>query len=338
MSKPEGRSDMMSTTRRAALAAPLAALLSPRPARAQSWRPGGQMRILVNAAPGGTTDIMARILAAHLQQRWGAAVVVENKGGGGGTIATAEIARAAPDMLNLLSTNIGPSSIAYSLFRNLPYRPESFQPVSNMIRGPNVLVVHPSVPANSVPELVALLRREPGKLTYGTAGVGQSPHLSAAWFSQLTNTQAVPSHYRGSAPAMLDLLAGNIQFMFDNLSTAIPHIRGGRVRALAVTSAERNPALPDLPALRETMPELAEYEVNTWFGIMAPAGVPADALRTVNLEIKALLEMPATIARFAEMGGVPAYGTPEQFAAFIQAEITKWAAVVRREGVQLDLT
>ncbi|HWT09515.1 MAG TPA: tripartite tricarboxylate transporter substrate binding protein [Roseomonas sp.] len=329
---------MNTTSRRAVLAAPLVVLAVPRLARAQSWRPGGQMRILVNAAPGGTTDIMGRMLAAHLQQRWGSAVVVENKGGGGGTIATAEIARAAPDMLNLLSTNIGPSSIAYSLFRNLPYRPESFQPVSNMLRGPNVLVVHPSVQANTVAELVALLRREPGKLTYGTAGVGQSPHLSAAWFSQLTNTQAVPSHYRGSAPAMLDLLAGNIQFMFDNLSTAIPHIRGGRVRALAVTSAERNPALPDLPAMRETLPELAEYEVNTWFGIMAPAGVPADALRTVNLEIKALLEMPSTIERFAQMGGVPAYGTPEQFAAFIQAEIAKWGAVVRREGVQLDVT
>ena len=329
---------MNTTSRRAVLAAPLVVLAAPRLARAQSWRPGGQMRILVNAAPGGTTDIMGRMLAAHLLQRWGSAVVVENKGGGGGTIATAEIARATPDMLNLLSTNIGPSSIAYSLFRNLPYRPESFQPVSNMLRGPNVLVVHPSVQANTVAELVALLRREPGKLTYGTAGVGQSPHLSAAWFSQLTNTQAVPSHYRGSAPAMLDLLAGNIQFMFDNLSTAIPHIRGGRVRALAVTSAERNPALPDLPAMRETLPELAEYEVNTWFGIMAPAGVPADALRTVNLEIKALLEMPSTVERFAQMGGVPAYGTPEQFAAFIQAEIAKWGAVVRREGVQLDVT
>ncbi|WP_207540197.1 Bug family tripartite tricarboxylate transporter substrate binding protein [Sabulicella rubraurantiaca] len=326
---------MTTIPRRAALAAPLA-LAALRLARAQAWRPSGQMRILVNAAPGGTTDIMGRMLAAHLQQRWGTPVVVENKGGGGGTIASAEIARAAPDMLNLLSTNIGPSSIAYSLFRNLPYRPESFQPVSNMIRGPNVLVVHPSVRANTVAELIALLREQPGKLTYGTAGVGQSPHLSAAWFHQLTNTQAVPSHYRGSAPAMLDLLAGNTQFMFDNLSTAIPHIRGGRVRALAVTSAERNQALPDLPAMRETMPELAEYEVNTWFGIMAPAGVPADALRTVNLEIKALLEMPATVARFAEMGGVTAYGTPEEFDAFIQAEIAKWGAVVRREGVQLD--
>jgi tripartite-type tricarboxylate transporter receptor subunit TctC len=137
---------------------------------------------------------------------------------------------------------------------------------------------------------------------------------------------------------MLDLRAGNIQFMFDNLSTAMPYIRGGRVRALAVTSAERNPALPDLPAMRETMPELAGHEMNTWFGMMAPAGVPADALQTVNLEIKALLKMPSTIARFAEMGGVPAYGTPERFDAFIQAEITKLVAVVRREGVQLDVT
>lgn len=323
-------------SRRVILAAPIT-LLPLHHANAQSWRPGTQMRILVNAAPGGTTDIMGRLLSAHLQQRWGTPVVVENKGGGGGTIATAEIARAAPDMLNLLSTNIGPSSIAYSLFRNLPYRPESFQPVSNMFRGPNVLVVHPSLQASTVPELVALLRREPGRLTYGTAGVGQSPHLAAAWFQQLTGTRAAPSHYRGSAPAMLDLLGGNIQFMFDNLSTALPHIRSGRVRALAVTSAERNRALPDLPAMRETLPELAEYEVNTWFGIMAPAGVPADALQTVNLEIKALLELPATIARFAEMGGVPAYGTPEQFAAFIQSEITKWGAVLRREGVQLDL-
>lgn len=327
---------MNTVARRAILAAP-AALLPLHRAQAQAWRPASQMRVLVNAAPGGTTDIMARMLSAHLQQRWGTPVVVENKGGGGGTIATAEIARAAPNMLNLLSTNIGPSSIAYSLFRNLPYRPESFQPVSNMFRGPNVLVVHPSLAAHSVPELVALLQREPGRLTYGTAGVGQSPHLAAAWFQQLTETRAVPSHYRGSAPAMLDLLAGNIQFMFDNLSTALPHIRSGRVRTLAVTSAERNPALPDTPALRETMPALAEYEVNTWFGIVAPAGVPADALRTVNLEIKALLEHPATITRFAEMGGVTAYGTPDQFAAFIRAESAKWQAVVRREGLQLDL-
>ena len=327
---------MHSVPRRAALMAPLAALLPADRGLAQSWRPAQTMRIVVAAAPGGTTDIMGRVLGTHLQTRWGTPVVVENKGGGGGTIAAAEVARAAPDMLTLLSSNIGPQSIAYSLFRNLQYQPENFQPVSNMIRGPNVLVVHPSVPATTVPELVAHLRRHPGKLSYGTAGVGQSPHLSAAWFHQLTGTEAVPAHYRGSIPAMLDLLAGNIQFMFDNLSTAIQQIRAGRVRPLAVTSAERNAQLPDLPALRETMPELAEYDMNTWFGIFAPAGVPQDALRTVNLEMKALLEAPETRTRFAEMGGVPAYGTPEQFGAFVRSEIEKWRAVVRREGVQID--
>jgi tripartite-type tricarboxylate transporter receptor subunit TctC len=332
----EETSIMSNIPRRAVLMAPLAALLPTQRAVAQAWRPGQAMRIVVAAAPGGTTDIMGRLLATHLQTRWGSPVVVENKGGGGGTIAAAEVARSTPDMLTLLSSNIGPQSIAYSLFRNLPYRPESFQPVSNMIRGPNVLVVHPSVPVRTVPEFVAHLRRNPGKLSYGTAGVGQSPHLSAAWFHQLTGTDAVPTHYRGSIPAMLDLLAGNIQFMFDNLSTAVQQIHAGRVRALAVTSAERNPQLPDVPALRETMPELAEYDMNTWFGIFAPARVPRDALMSVNLEMKALLKAPETRARFAEMGGVPAYGTPEQFAAFVLSETEKWGAVVRREGVQID--
>jgi tripartite-type tricarboxylate transporter receptor subunit TctC len=322
--------------RRSALLAPLAALLPTQRVAAQSWRPTQSMRILVAAAPGGTTDIMGRLLATHLQARWGITVIVENKGGGGGTIAAAEVARAAPDMLTLLCSNIGPQSIAYSLLRNLPYRPENFQPISNMIRGPNVLVVHPSVPAITVPELVAHLRRNPGKLSYGTAGVGQSPHLCAAWFHQLTATEAAPAHYRGSAPAMLDLVAGNIQFMFDNLSTAIQQIRAGRVRPLAVTSAERNAQVPELPALRGTMSELAEYDMNAWFGIFAPTGVPQDALRAVNLEIKALLEAPETRSRFAEMGGVSAYGTPEQFGAFVRGEIEKWGAVVRREGVQID--
>lgn len=330
---------MNTITRRSILAAPLA--LPPfaaGPARAQEWRPTQPMRMVVAAAPGGTTDIMGRLLATHLQARWGAPVVVENKGGGGGTIATLDVVRAAPDGHTLLTGNIGPQAIAYSLFRNLPYRPEQLQPVSNMIRGPNVLVIHPSIPARTVPEFVAHLRASSGRLTYGTAGVGQSPHLSAAWFHQLNGTSAQPAHYRGSAPAMLDLLAGNIQFMFDNLTTAIQHIRGERVRALAVTSAERSAQLPDLPALRETMPELRDYDVSTWFGIFAPAGIPRPALSAINLEMRELLGREETRRRFAEMGGVAAYGTPEEFSAFVQNEIEKWGAVVRREGVQIDVS
>ena len=172
---------MNTIARRAILAAP-AALAPLHAAQAQAWQPAGQIRILVNAAPGGTTDLMARLLSAHLQQRWGTPVVVENKGGGGGTIATAEIARATPDMLNLLSTNIGPSSIAYSLFRNLPYRPESFQPVSNMFRGPNVLVVHPSVPAKTLQELVAYAKANPNQINYGSGGNGSAAHIATEYF------------------------------------------------------------------------------------------------------------------------------------------------------------
>ena len=308
------------------------------PTRAQSgWRPSETVRVIVPAAPGGTTDIMGRLLAAHLQPRWNQNVVAENKSGAGGVIGTMEVVRARPDGHTMLMGNIGPQSIAHSLFRDLPYKPEDLVPVSDMIRGPNVLVVHPSVPAGSVPEFVGHLKRNPGKLSYGTPGLGQSPHLSGVWFHQLTETQGVPVHYRGAAPAMVALVGGDIQYMFDNLTTAIEQVRAGRVRALAVTSAERNPQLPDLPALRETMPELADYDVSTWFGVFYPAGVPEGAVRALNAEIKDLLDRPETRHRFAEMGGVPDHGTPERFAAFVRAETEKWRTVIRNEGLQLDV-
>jgi tripartite-type tricarboxylate transporter receptor subunit TctC len=326
----------MTLARRRALALP--ALLAPLAATAQEWRPAQQIRIIVPAAPGGTSDIMARLAAAHLQSRLGVNAVAENRSGGGGTIGTMEVVRAAPDGLTLLSGNIGPQSIAYSLFRNLQYTPDSLAALAGMIRGPNVLVLHPSVPARSVPEFVEYLRRNPGRLSYGSPGVGQSPHLSGVWFSQLTRTEAIHVPFRGAGPAAIELVAGNIQFMFDNLTSGIEQIRAGRIRALAVTSAERNAQLPDIPALRETMPELAEYEVNTWFGLYAPAATPQPAIRVLNAEIQALLNAPETRARFAQMGGVAMAGTPEDFAAFTRSEIAKWRAVIQREGLQIDIS
>jgi tripartite-type tricarboxylate transporter receptor subunit TctC len=306
-------------------------------ARAQGgWRPSQAVRVIVPAAPGGTTDIMGRLLAAHLQSHWGQSAVALNKSGGGGTIGTVEAVRARPDGETILLGNIGPQAIAYSLFKNLQYGAEDLLPVSNMIRGPNVLVLHPSLPINSVAEFVHYLRKEPGKLSYGTAGLGQSPHLSGIWFHQLTGTEGRAVHYRGAAPAMQALIAGEVQYMFDNLTSAMPQVRAGNAKALAVTTADRNPQLPDLPALRETLPELAEYDVSTWFGAFYPARTPEVAVRALNAEIKALLEHPDTQRRFADMGGVPDYGTPEQFAAFVRAEIEKWRGVVQREGLQLD--
>jgi tripartite-type tricarboxylate transporter receptor subunit TctC len=279
---------------------------------------------------------MARLLAQFLQQRWGTPVVVENRAGGGGTIGTLEMVRARPDGTTLMLGNIGPQAIAYSLFRNLPYRAEQITPIAGTIRGPNVLVVNPNVPARSVAELAALLRARPGEIPYASTGVGQSTHLSPVLMLQLLNAQAIHVPHRGSAPAQIEILAGNVAFLIDNLTGIIGHIQAGRVRALAVTSAERHPLLPDVPAMRETMPELATYDVNTWFGLFGPAALPAEVVTSLNAEVMALLALPETQRRFAELGGVGMPGSAESFAAFVRSETAKWAEVIRREGLQLD--
>ncbi|RVT95286.1 tripartite tricarboxylate transporter substrate binding protein [Rhodovarius crocodyli] len=326
--------------RRTALLAPFAApaLLSVSArAQAPSWRPPGPVRIVINAAPGGTTDIMGRMLAQHLGTRWNIQVVADNRSGGGGTIGSAEAIRTAPDGTTLLSSNIGPNAIAYSLFRNLPYRPDSFAPVGNMIRGPNALLVHPSIPARTVPEFVAYLKANPG-LPYGSSGVGQSPHLSGVWFTQLTGTEATHVPFRGAGPLMVDLIAGNVKFSFDNLTSSVQQIRSGQVRALGVTSADRNAQMPELPPIRETMPELAPYDVNTWFGIFAHANMPREAILAYNAEINYFLGLQETKTRFAQMGGVPMPGTPEDFGNFVRSEMEKWGGVIRREGLQMDVS
>ena len=325
---------MASLTRRAALAAPL--ITVPGLARAQAWRPPGQARIIVPAAAGGTTDIMARLLAQFLQARWGTPVVVENRTGAGGTIGSLEMVRSRADGTTLMLGNIGPQAIAYSLFRNMPYRPEQILPIAGTIAGPNVLVVNKDVPVRTVAELAALLRARPGQIPYASTGVGQSTHLSPVLMLQMLNAQAIHVPHRGSAPAQIDLLGGNVAFMIDNLTGIAGHIQSGAVRALAVTGKERNSLLPDVPAMRETMPELAGYEVNTWFGLFGPAGLPAEAVNSLNAEVAALVALPETQRRFTELGGVPMPGDAEAFAAFVRSETTKWAEVVRKEGLQLD--
>ena len=329
---------MRGIARRAALLVAPAVLAAgaARAQQAQAWKPGQPVRIIVPAAPGGTTDIMGRLCAQHLQARWGTPVVVENRAGAGGTIGTLEVVRARPDGTTLLSGNIGPQAIAYSLFRNLPYRAEQLLPVAGQIRGPNVLVVNAATPVRSMAEFAAWLRASPGRISYASTGVGQSTHLTPVWMLQLLNAEAIHVPFRGSAPAQIELLAGNVGFLVDNLTGVIEHIRSGRLRALAVTSAERNAELPEVPAARETLPELANFEVNTWFGLFAPAGTPAEIVRAVNAEINALLDMPETQGRFRQLGGVPLRLSPEEFAAWVQAETEKWAAVIRKEGLQLD--
>jgi tripartite-type tricarboxylate transporter receptor subunit TctC len=198
------------------------------------------------------------------------------------------------------------------------------------------MVVNNNVPAQNVAELAAMLRAKPGEIPYVSTGVGQSTHLSPVLFLQMLNAQAIHVPTRGSAPAQIELLAGNVTFLIDNLTGIMGHIQGGRVRALAVTSKERHPLLPNVPAMRETMPELANYEVNTWFGVFGQAAMPAEMINSINADIMAMLAMPETVKRFEELGGMPMIGSARQFGAFVASEITKWADVIKREGLQID--
>ncbi|HJQ56608.1 MAG TPA: tripartite tricarboxylate transporter substrate binding protein [Vineibacter sp.] len=311
-------------------------LAAPHLARAQTWRPKQGLRIVVPAAPGGTTDIVARLLANHLQQRWGQPAVVDNKSGAGGVLGSNEVVRATPEGHTMLMGNIGPQSIAYSLYRNMPYKPESLIPVSGVIATPNVLVTHPSVPAKTVPDFVKWLRDRNGEVSYASSGTGQSPHLSGAWFLQLTGAKATHVPYRGAAPALNDLVAGVTQYFFDNLTTAIEFVRAGKLNALGLTSAQRNPMTPDLPPIRETMAELKDFDVSAWFGVFLPAGTPRDVVDALNAEIKAWIDQDAVKERFKAMAGYAAYGTPEEFNAFVQAQIALWRTVIDKEGLKLD--
>jgi tripartite-type tricarboxylate transporter receptor subunit TctC len=323
-------------SRRSLLAA---AALLPAPAlRAQApWRPTQGMKIIVPAAPGGTTDIAGRLLAQHLQGAWGQTCVVDNKSGAGGVIGSGEVAKATPDGHTILLGNIGPQSIAYSLYRNMPYKPENLAPVSDIIATPNVLVVHPSVPAKTVPEFVAWLKAQNGKASYASSGTGQSPHLSGAWFLQLTGTKAEHVPYRGAAPALNDLVAGVTQFFFDNLTTSVEFMRAGRLRALGLTSAKRNPMTPDLVPISETMPELKPFDVSAWFGAFLPGGTPQPVVDALNAEIKVWLDDARTKERFQAMAGYPDWMTPAAYKAFVEAQIAQWKGVIDREGLKLDV-
>ena len=318
----------------AAIAAP--ALLS-RTALGADWRPTEQVRIIVPAAPGGTTDLMGRLLGQHLQVAWGQSTVVENKSGGGGTIAMSDFARQKPDGHTIMMCNPGPNAVAYSIFRNMTYRPDQLQPVSNLIRTPNIVSVHPSVPVKSIRELIDYAKAKPEKLSYATSGVGQSPHLTAAWFMQLTGLTMPHVPFRGAGPALTAVLGGQVPVLFDNLYPSLPQAKEGKLRALAVTTQQRSFQAPDLPTMAESASELAKFEVSSWFGVMLPANPPKGVLDALNAECKAFLDREDTLKRIRDIGSVPDYGTPSQYTAFIQAEIEKFGGIVAREKLQMDI-
>jgi tripartite-type tricarboxylate transporter receptor subunit TctC len=314
-----------------------AASILPRPSLGADWRPTETVRLIVPAAPGGSTDVMGRMLAQHLQAAWGQSAIVENRSGAGGTIGTSEVARQKGDGHTILVGNPGPNAIALSIYRNLNYKADQLQAVSNLIRIPNIISAHPSVPIKSIAEMIAYIKANPDKLTYGSSGIGQSPHLTMAWLLQLTGLKMVHVPFRGAGPALQAALSGDIQILSDNLFPSLPQVLDGKLNGLAVTTTERSASAPNLPTVRDTGPELAKFDVSSWFGIFLPKSAPAPVVDALNKEIKVFLEREDTKKNIAAMGARTDYGTPQQFSDFVTAETVKFAAIIKQEGLQMDV-
>jgi tripartite-type tricarboxylate transporter receptor subunit TctC len=332
----------MESTRRALLAALTAAALLPLAANAQSGWPNKPVRIVVPFAAGGTTDILARALAPELQRAFGQPFVVDNKPGAGGNNGAAEVAKSAPDGYTLLMGTVGTHAINPSLYPKMPYdHVKDFAPITLVAGVPNVLVISPvsaqKYGINSVADLVKALKANPGKLNMASSGNGTSIHLAGELFKTMTGTFMVHIPYRGSGPALMDLIGGNMDVMFDNLPSAMPQIKGGKLKALAVTSATRSAALPDVPTVAEVGgPALKGFEASSWFGLLAPAGTPADIVNRIQVETAKALGTPALKERLLAQGAIPSGNTPAEFAKLIDAETKKWAQVVKASGAKVD--
>ena len=311
------------------------------PLQAQPVWPSRPLRLVVPFTPGGTTDLLARALAPELQQRLGQPVVVDNKAGAGGNLGSAEVAKAT-DGHTLLMGTVGTHAINQSLYPKLPYDPlKDFAPVTLVASVPNVLVLNPANAARygikTVQDLVRVARANPGKLNLASSGNGTSIHLAGELFKSMTGSFMLHFPYRGSGPALLDLIAGNMDLMFDNLPSALPQIKGGKLLALAVTSAQRSAALPELPTVAEAGgPSLKGYEASSWFGLLAPAHQPADQVARLQREAAAALNTPALRERLAGQGAVAGGGSSAEFAALIASETAKWAKVVKASGAKVD--
>jgi len=317
--------------RRAVLAG---ATLAPGLATAQGDYPARPVRIIVPFPPGQAADVFARILADELSKRWPQRVFVENRAGGAGSIAMEAAARAPADGHTLAFGTSGTLGVNPSVLANIRYDPErDFAPISGIFLVPLMIVTHPSFPPRTVQELVAHIRANPGQ-QFGSAGPATSQHMSAELFAYRLNLTMTHVPYRGSGPAMADLIAGNIPILFDSTTSALPHIQSGRVRALAITAAQRMPQLAEVPTIAETVSP--GYEALGWSGLIAPAATPAEIVRKINADVVAILREPGVTARIAEQAAIPAPGTPEEFGRFLREEIAKWREVARAANVRLE--
>ena len=304
-------------------------------ASAQAAWPSKPIRIVVPFPPGGTTDILARAAAQKMAEAWKEQAVIDNRPGAGGNIGAELVAKAPADGYTMLMGTVGTHAINASLYAKMPYdHVKDFAPVILVAAVPNVMVVHPSVPAATVAEFIAWAKANPGKVNFASSGSGTSIHLAGELFKTQTGLAMTHVPYKGSAPAIADLIGGQVQVMFDNLPSALPQIRGGKLRALAVTSRERANALPDVPTVAES--GLPGFEASSWFGLLAPTGTPREVVVRVNAEIARWLASSDAKDKLASQGAVAAGGTPEDFVSHIAAETAKWQKVVRESGAKVD--
>ena len=303
-------------------------------ATAQQY-PAKPIRMVVGFAPGGGTDLVARIIGQKMTESWGQPVLVDNRAGATGTIGADLVAKAPGDGYTLLMGHVNSHGIAPNLFKKLPYDAErDFAMVAYVGYVPNVLVIHPSIPARNVKELIALAKSQPDALNYASSGVGSTQHLAGELFKLLTGVTIVHVPYKGSGPAVVDLLAGHVSMNFDTMPPVLPHIKTGRMRALALTTPKRSPQLPDVPTLIEA--GLKGFDMTNWYGVMAPAKTPRDIVVKLNGEINRIVRLPDAKSKLEEAGTQLDPMSPEQFATFLHSEIGKYAKLVKASGVTLD--
>ena len=310
-----------------------AASLAAAAAQAQTW-PSKPVRYVVPFPPAGATDITARIIADKISGPLGQSVVVENRPGAAGNVGSEFVAKSAPDGYTMLQVTVA-QSISATLYAKLNYDLEKdLAPAAMVALVPNVMIVNPSLPAKSVVEFIALAKAKPGKINFASSGSGTSIHMSAEMFKMLTGVDIVHVPYKGSGPALADLLGGQVDVMFDNLTSSIGHIRGGKLRALAVTTVTRYPELPDVPTMQEA--GVAGYEATAWFGIMVPKGTPREIAMRINGEVNKALAQVDVKEKLAQQGALARSWTPEEFGSFIHNEIVKWAKVVKASGAKVE--
>jgi len=312
-----------------------AALLLPSALAAQTdTYPSHPIRIVVAFTAGGTTDIIARLVGKKMTDAWGQPVLVENRPGAGGNLGSSVVAKAPPDGYTLLIGSVGPLAVNATLYPNMPYdNLKDFAPICLVAEVPNMLVVHPSVPVHSVQDLVDLARAKPGTLNYGSTGNGTTGHLSGELLNEQAKIDLVHIPYRG-ATAVTDLLGGQIQLMFATIPSVIQHVRSGSLRAIAVTSSRRSPALPEIPTIAES--GYPGFEASSWYGFVAPAGTPDPIIRKLHEMIAGIVNMPDINEQLSSQGADPVGSSPEEFGEYMRKETAKWAKVVKASGIRLE--